>query len=502
MSSTAMRTQPNGLSAIALMQLICIVTGLIPLFLLPVQTMFQGVDRAMVSSQGICAFLILLLPVLFMKRYDVFEPLSFAMLTTLFGITLRAVYMATFDNDNIRDELLFGKNITSIINGGNFVIFAIAFFVVGYMIRFPVVDVTRFSLLRKDQWSTIRLFLVIGFLLSIALLCMIIYVKNLGITALMLSNISTKHSYVVSNAEYKYSSLGYYRWGASLAQPAFFLFLTWFSAARKRWFSPAGAFCLFLGLLSTVFPIFNSSRSDVITIFIMAMVIVHYIRKEIRVKTLLWAMFLSVVLILAMSALRKKPTTMEEMVPYFTGEKVLEIMVGNRNFFGIDKATHIVAAVPGHLDYQYGLTLVSWLVAPIPRTMWPQKPVIAMGGTIGQYVYGTKDISGKGGGIPPGFAVELFCNFGYLSVAGGMFLLGCFLKFLYQSCRRLLHTNKNVVLFYVPPMISFSFDLLGGTLSQAVIGSMIQLIPISFTLWFIQKGAMAPDDALVETKET
>lgn len=502
MSTMEMRTSSRDLSTIALMQLICIVTGLIPLILFPAQSVFQGMHRALVSTQGVCAFLILLLPVLFRKRYDVFEPLSFALLTVLFGITLRAIYMATFDNDNIRDVLLFGKRIDDIILGGNFVIFSIAFFVMGYMIRFPVIDFNRFSIIRKDNWNTPRLFIVIGFLLLVSVLCIIIYVKNMGIATLMLSNISTKHSFVVSGADYKYSSLSYYRWGASLAQPAFFLFLTWFSANRKSWVSPAGAFCVFLGLLSAVFPIFNSSRSDVVTIFIMALVLVHYVRREIPVKLILWAMVLSVVLILAMSALRKKPSTMDEIMPYFTGEKALEIMVGNQNFFGIDKAAHIVAAVPGHLEYQYGTTLVSWLVAPIPRTLWPQKPVIAMGGTIGQYVYGSKDLSGKGGGIPPGYAVELYCSFGYLGVMGGMFLLGCFLKFLYQSARPFMHKNKNAVLLYVPVMISFSFDLLGGCVSVSVIGALTQIIPITFALMFIQSGAMPHETALDGAKET
>ncbi|HOI94190.1 MAG TPA: hypothetical protein PK250_05725 [Syntrophobacter fumaroxidans] len=134
---------------------------------------------------------------------------------------------------------------------------------------------------------------------------------------------------------------------------------------------------------------------------------------------------------------RKGAGDVDDISSYFMGEKILDTMAGSMSFFAISKTSHILDAMPGKFDYQHGVTLLTWLFAPIPRTMWMEKPPVFIGAVMGQKVFETMEPGGEGAAIPPMIVAELFLNFGPLGVPVGMFILGYCLRLLYRSFRPL-----------------------------------------------------------------
>jgi oligosaccharide repeat unit polymerase len=217
----------------------------------------------------------------------------------------------------------------------------------------------------------------------------------------------------------------------------------------------------------------------VIEVLIAAVVIWHYLRRPISLRKIGRTIAVAVLVIMIMTGFRKNTNEVSELVPYLTGEKILEILVGNRNLLGIDKTTYITDAIPGKMHYEFGKTLFLWLVAPVPRAIWTEKPTIAAGDIIGKAIYTNDPAAGAVGGVPPGLVVELFWNFGILGIPIGMFLLGLFLKIVYRSFKDQLSTNKNAVLVYVSLVVPFAFTLLGSNAS----GTMISLIKSISIVW-------------------
>jgi len=284
-----------------------------------------------------------------------------------------------------------------------------------------------------------------------------LFVNEMGIGAIVLSNVSQMHEYVVQGAQFQQASLGYLRWAASLMTPAFYLLLAWFASAGKRWFSCAGVLVLVIGVLATLFPLLNRSRTGVVTVFIVALVIWHYLHGGISIRKILIAVVLVIPVVVIMGAPWRGASDVDAVSPYLAGEKILDTMAGSMNFFAISKTSHIFDAIPGKFDHQHGLTLLTWLFAPVPRTLWMDKPPVFVWALLGQEVIETLDPSGEGAAIPPMIVAELFLNFGPLGVPVGMFILGYCLRLLYRSFRPLPGCNRSAAVLYVPFVFACSF---------------------------------------------
>jgi oligosaccharide repeat unit polymerase len=479
-------TRGNG--PLLIVQCLCLCAGFTILMIMPFSLINLGTERTLLWIVGVAALLILTAPFLLHREFDLFEPMSFVMLIVLFGITLRAIYIAVYDNDTISNELLLGRDRGFLLAGGIIILLSLIALVSGYMVQMPIFNIRRFRLFRKERWSTPRLFLVVFLFALIGVIAMLMYLRKMGIASFALSNLSTKHFYVVEGAEYQSSALGYYRWAASLIVPAFYLYLSWFAVSGRRWVSLWGVGVVILGLLAAVFPFINSSRSGIIEILIFAIVLWHYLRRRIRVRMLVWAFAFFVMLFILMGVLRAgKVRNIDDLSSRISMEMILDRLVGNRNLFGIDKTGHIINAVPDKLSYKYGGSLLSIFFAPIPRTMWLSKPPVNLGATIAETVYDRVKEVDKGSGISPGFVPELYLNFSVPGVLIGMFILGIWLKFLYKSFKLHIGNNRNAAIVYIVIMYGFSFDILGSEFTSALIGVLRLLIPLVTALWFIGK---------------
>lgn len=451
--------------------------------MLPVSWLLLGSVATAVWGLCFCSFVVLIWPIFYFPRYDIFQPLNFVALTTLIGVTLRSIYIVTSES-SVADFFLLGRPVDFLLEASLIILLGVITLTVGYFLKPP--KIKPLLLLRCSEWSTGKLFLVVFVFVAVAIIAMILFIGTVGIEFSSLSDLSAKRSYVVAGADYQFAALGYHRWAASLIAPAFYLLLTWFTTSAKRWLSLPGITVVLIGCLATVFPFFANSRGAFVMVPITALLIWHYMRKPISSKTLLLAVVAVALAVTTLSAFRLGFDNLSELRPYLTGEKAFESIVGNRNFFGVDKTAHIIDAVPEILDYQYGKTLVLWLAAPVPRTLWKEKPVISTGQIIGEEIFGS-GIDRSGGGVPPGFVAEMYWNFGFFGVFLGMFLLGYWLRAVYQYALPYLSTHKSALLIYTAIMIPFALGLLGASVSAAILEAAANVIPIFLALLFIEQ---------------
>jgi oligosaccharide repeat unit polymerase len=94
----------------------------------------------------------------------------------------------------------------------------------------------------------------------------------------------------------------------------------------------------------------------------------------------------------------------------------------------------VVRAESDHMPLQYGTTYFTQIVNPIPRALWPGKPV-ADAGLIMARAYGAVDSKGEPFmTISPGFLGEAYLNFGFL----GILIVPALAGFIVRSWDRLL----------------------------------------------------------------
>lgn len=78
--------------------------------------------------------------------------------------------------------------------------------------------------------------------------------------------------------------------------------------------------------------------------------------------------------------------------------------------------------------FMYGESFVGAFVAPVPRILWPEKPLVRIGPLVAQMILQYDNNSGA----PPGAVGEFYMNFGWLGIVFGMVTLGAFASMLYN----------------------------------------------------------------------
>ena len=452
-----------------------------------------GDESLLVIAGGFGSLLVLLAPQVRARAYDLFQPLTFITLSVFIGMAARTLYVVLVDDATTRDYLLLGRSPEYLMDAAILVMVALAFFVVGYSVTPPRVDLARWRLLRHHEWRPRRLALLVVVLVVTACISIALYLDRMGIEALGLTELSAKRRLVVQGAQYEFAALGYYLWGANLLAYAFYLLLTYVVVTNKRLISWPGIAALFLGATSAVLPIITSSRTEALIPVVYAALIWHYLRSSIKASSLVLLLVAVLSGVIMLGSLRALNQGRVNAIGDYFG---IEAILGTRHWLDVTKTAHILDAVPEREGYQFGSTLVSWVFAPIPRTLWLEKPIIRPGQIIGQVIYEGQFVKT---GVPPGFIAELYWNFGYPGAAIGMFLLGVWLRFVYNTFRAHFRQNQNALLLYVGIMIPFALMLLGSDLSGTVLRAGTYTITMVVLLSLVSTSRKArpaaPDDA-------
>ncbi len=439
---------------------------------------------------------ILCIPVLmwhhWFRKPDLFEPINFIGLSVFLGVVTTIVYIVFVVDEFAHDNLLMGQPESILVWTLIIILVGLIALSLGYSIKPHAHFVPLPSLVKNAEWSTKKLIIVMVLLVGISLYCMVAFIGAMGIElsgATSLGAISQKRRFVISDATYQYASLGYLRWGASLLNYVFLFLFTVYAVSKKSLFSLLGAFTVVAAVLCIPFPVLTSARSELVITFVQAVVIWHYVRKPISLKVLGILVVIGFAVIVLMGALRAIPAGKSHVsVGEVISEQTLGQIVQPRNWLDVSKTAHIINAIPELLEYQYGKTMLTWIVAPIPRSVWKSKPEIRPGPYLGETVFEwRRNIAG----VPPGIVAELYWNFGLFGVPLGMALLGMILRLISVNFLAEIR-NVNVALLYSALVIPLTIGISGGDVSGAIIDCLMSIITISLIILFIRRKQAKP----------
>ncbi|MFV1362630.1 hypothetical protein AAHH97_04080 [Mycolicibacterium elephantis] len=172
---------------------------------------------------------------------------------------------------------------------------------------------------------------------------------------------------------------------------------------------------------STVSGLLLGSRSQALFVWALLLVIMMWTAREIRVRRV-------VIVVLALAVATSiaggiRSVGNEERVTVDVAPlAALGDFASGTEGYNAAKLAAVRAAVPEVVDYTNGRTYLQGLAAPVPRSLWPDKPNVRVGPEYGSTVFGLDPdrITGR----PPGLLGEAYLNFGLPGLALAAALVG------------------------------------------------------------------------------
>lgn len=405
------------------------------------------------------------------------NPIALVMFNIGIGVLVRSYYMAFSENREVGKVFTLGKDINHFILPSFYVLLGIIAFSVAFFLsfrnswnKFPSFLIGK--RIRHD-WNLDKARILILIFLTISIIGLVLFFYTMGLKFILseIAQSSEKRHFEIEGAEYKYAALGYYRWMINMSQVSFYLSLIIYLNKKTK----SNKFLFWLiasGLLSLFFPFFSSSRSSIGNI-IFAVIIILSIYRKINFTLLGITAIIGLSFFNYMTYLRQAkwtdPTKLDN-------ESIIHSMIFNRNLLDISKTAHIINGVPQDIEYKYGSSFLTILVSPIPRTFWPEKPVLFLGKEIGQNIY--RNGEKNNAGVPPGLIAELYINFGLIGIIMGMYLFGLLIGGLYSSIKHYPEANDGHILLYAILIVSLTMELLGGSFSQGIMSLLQLYLPV------------------------
>jgi len=406
--------------------------------------------------------IICLVGIIISRTSDYFSPLWMLFYMAFIGSFLKAYYLFYLDHDGEAQRVLLANLELDILMPGAIVLtLGILSAVVGCLliptskqIPVPTVSLPEFDL------SSTRIFGLLS--LFIGTIMFIWFFNSLNLWEEISKGVlSAKrlHKETLGVAP-RGAALGYLRMGAqTLPQVAFLLHATNF-IVRRQWPGKTDFTLLIsLALLSLLLPFFTSSRLEMLYLFVFLLINFHYGLKRVSILN---GAIVAVILVVVLTTLGQLRQQSHERYSGDRGinlsiEKIMQATLARGYFMGIDKTSVIVDAVPERVDYLNGKSLVLFLLGPIPRTWWPEKPVVRIGLFVGQEILQRDNDSGT----PPGYIGELYLNYGHLAVTIGMFVFGLIYGLLYRLTIVPKLKIMGVIIYSIGTLF-MSFTLLTG----------------------------------------
>ena len=430
---------------------------------IPVGKQFHD-QHVLILAMSLVPSAICLAAIIAEKQRDYFSPLYLLLYMTFIGSFLKAFFLLYLDTDKEAKRIVLG-NLDLVILLPGAIVLSIGTFaaVCGYFLKSTSSNFQSSNPENVLSISGTRWFAVLSLIVGTVMFIFFFQALDLG-AEIKKGVISAKriHKDTVGVAP-RGAALGYLRMGAqTLPQIALILHAANFMVRKKFPNWPDLLLMIALCALSLLLPFLTSSRLEMFYLFIILLIIFHYCVKQVSILHCAGIAIVFLILLSVLGQIRvySNPNYKGDETIRFGIEKALKSTIGRGYFMGIDKTSVIVDAVPDRVDYLYGRSLYLFIYGPIPRALWPDKPVIRIGLEVGKKIYNRKNNSG----IPPGFIGELYFNYGKTAVAVGMFLYGVLCALLYKHTI-LIRKNTLTVSIYAIGTLFLSFTLLSGDLT-------------------------------------
>ncbi|MEM9824702.1 MAG: O-antigen polymerase [Bacteroidota bacterium] len=425
----------------------------------------------------------LIQPVRVLGRMDFVQPLIFLFANVLLGITMRGMWMVYTDSPILEEMFTFGNEYSFFLWGAFLINIGMFAFMTGYSVRIDNLRISRKSFIVNDRWKRFNVYALSIVLFLLSAVGIYTFLIQYGVESFLIENISQKRFQKVEGTDIPTSST-YGRWLASLGTTGFIIFFTYCKKYSKPLWGPNGILLLLLFFEAIIFPFITNTRVGIISIFLFTGVIINY-TSGLKLKSTVLAGSVGVFIVLITSTFRYafgQAKNLGESISLINFDFFIEIFVANRNLLGIAKTCHIINAIPDKVGYEYGETMIQWMFAPIPRSIWASKPLIGVGAddamkaifNIPSFVHT---------GVPPGVIAEFYLNFGILGIIFGMFAFGLILKMIYRVLLPLIkEKNGNAIVLYIYFGYAIGFILPGTSFSPSMVNLLLGLIPLLISI--------------------
>ena len=422
------------------------------------------------------------------RQREIFTPINFVLVSIFFGVTVQSVYLCLLDDRSHRFAVGIATDADSLMVAIAAISLGMLALVCGYAFARSRPG-PRPPSLGPDGWARGRLLSVCTVLMGISLVSLAYYAVFFDVLDQIAEQFSVKRRVVDEDTGVS-RTLGYVRFGVNLSQLAFFLLATYYFSFPKR-ARPLTLRPLLwaAGLAGLVMPFVASSRLGLLSFVLGGCIIHHYASGGWKIRRAGTVLVAAVAVILLMGVLRYTQTRGLSYDEYRSGVSVVEMaepLLGSSNFMGVGKTAAIIEAVPDRLDYLYGTSYLTWIVAPIPRAIWPDKPIIRIGRVLGYAIFGTADTTG----IPPGAVGELYLNFGWLGIPLGMLAFGLFLGWYARKLTIGSYSNINLRVIYAATLVFVAYTGISSDFNGTVSAVLQRLVPLLGLLWFVNKGSV------------
>jgi oligosaccharide repeat unit polymerase len=243
-------------------------------------------------------------------------------------------------------------------------------------------------------------------------------------------------------------------------------------------------------LFVAFFAIYSSSRTNLLGLILVNLILIHHLFYKIKLANLLIALGLVLLLSSAIVGIRNAradvySTLIESLKITNTAERI----VSSRDLADITTVAHIIRHVENTGELRLGETIVTLLTRFIPRSLWPDKP-LNVGVEVSDLFFDEALGRRNNTGVPPSIIAELFWNFHIAGVIFGMFIFGITIRTNYEYLRR-FPVNPWVVLI-TASIYLYVLDQSRADISLSVGRLIILMVPMIAAMCVITWRAGSP----------
>lgn len=406
---------------------------------------------------------------------DIFSPAAIIAGAVFVGTTLRTIFLVFGDPAPAQIQRILGNHLPEdiLLPGLAAINLGILAWALGY-ISFSLQRFNEkqgsFVISKNHYYKALGGMSLISFILIALYLDAIHFFSNLSSLG-----ISAKRFVLI---QHETTTLGHLRVGADILMGLVIIHTCYYYLIDRR---PLNALILaFLVVAAIAVPFIASVRGEIIYLLFSILIIRHYAFRKIRPSYILVALILSFLILGFMETLRQQSLTTEHVE--FKHDQILNTVIYTPHFIGVDKTSVIVSQVPSEIGYLKGRSYLSIFIAPIPRTLWQEKPVVRVGRYVGQRIYERSNRSG----VPPGIIGEAYLNFGWIGIAAALFAVGVLCKFAYTTLIVNRHEKDVMRLGLYAIVIVSILDLMVTDFTGNIMRFLRYLLPYLLFMWLVR----------------
>ena len=397
----------------------------------------------------------------FQRTIDLLEPVHWVLLYALIGYVGAPLYMLSTGHVSYlirgygQDEQTQLMALALI-----YVLVGLASFYIGYSTLLARRIGARLPAFRS-AWSSHRVRHVVILFTIIGITCFIVY-AHYGGGILYLYKHPELRWYIFCAIP----AAGYLVWGVRFLPLATYIWFVDHSTVRR-----SRIFWLYSVAVSGILLAFGG-RARVLSMWITLIILRHYLIKRLSLKGILGVIGLAIIFLFLFSLLLRGDS----------GEafKHTNYLLSGEYFGGIAPFMHILKHIPKELGPYWGQTFASLIFFPIPRALWPDKPVVA--GTLILQPF----FPNQPGAVGVPLIAELYLNFLLPGIVIGMFLFGVISRALYAYLKKNVNSRASV-LIYAAVFIHWIVGLTCADFVTTTVPVLENLLSLGIALYYITR---------------